>query len=355
MLKNVFLLIFTSVWLLTGCEDKETALLSRTQVIMGTFATLSLEEKDTGHLQQGFQHLKDLESILSSYQKDADVYQLNQEKQLASNPTLKDILHKSKAYHTQTQGYFDITIGSISKKLYHFGEENETIPSKESLNNAKRNIDAIHITNTKIYTEEDITVDLGGMGKGYAVDKVAKSLSEQNISQGIIALSGDIRCLDVCHFELQSPYSEQTFASLTSRNPQLSISTSGSYRRYIASKKHHHLINPKTASQGRDFDSVSLFTQSNNAQIDAYATAISVMPKEKALKFLREHNEIGFVLIDDQGKILYGNLINLVTIKWLDYKEKATSPSNTINTNINSPIESNLIHPDTITPKMISK
>ena len=79
------------------------------------------------------------------------------------------------------------------------------------------------------------------------------------------------------------------------------------------------------------------------------------MPKEKALKFLREHTEIGFVLVDNQGKILYGNLLNLVTLKWLDYREKATSPINTVKTKTKSPIESNLIHPDTTMPTMISK
>ena len=211
------------------------------------------------------------------------------------------------------------------------------------------------MTSTTIITEENITLDLGGMGKGYAVDKVARFLEEQNISQGIIALSGDIRCLDICTFELQSPYSEQTFATLTSNNSQLSISTSGTYRRYVKAKEHHHLINPKTASQGRAFASVSLFTKANNAKIDAYATALSVMPKEKAFIFLKQHDEIGFVLVDDKGKIIYGNLENLVTLKWLHYNEKVTSPNITINTKIKNNKDNSLIHPDTINPKEISK
>jgi len=198
--------------------------------------------------------------------------------------------------------------------LCHFGEENSTIPSEEALKHAKLGIESIEINTTTIRTEENITIDLGGMGKGYAVDKVADFLAEQNISQGTIALSGNIRCLDVCDFALQSPFSEQTFATLKSKIPQLSISTSGTYRRYVKDTSHNHLIDPKTAKQAKTFVSVSLFAHANNAKIDAYATAISVMPKEKALAFLRAHDEVGFVLVESNGKIMYGNLEKFVIV-----------------------------------------
>jgi len=159
----------------------------------------------------------------------------------------------------------------------------------------------------------------------------------------------------VCDFALQSPFSEQTFATLTSNIPNLSISTSGTYRRYVKDKTHNHLINPKTATQGKAFVSVSLFTNAANAKIDAYATALSVMPKQKALAFLKAHDEIGFVLVESNGEIVYGNLEKFVSIQWLDYKEKATIPNISRNTTTNTPIETNLIHPDTKNPKMIGR
>ena len=143
---------------------------------------------------------------------------------------------------------------------------------------------------------------------------MADFLEKQNITQGIVALSGDIRCLDVCSFELQSPYSEQTFASLKSKNSHLSISTAGTYRRYVGTKENHHLINPKTATQGRAFVSVSLFAHANNAKIDAYATAISVMPLDIALAFLKKHDEIGYILVKSDKKIVYENLDKFVEL-----------------------------------------
>ena len=328
---------------------------TRTQTLMGTFVHISLPTQYNRQISESFEYIKSIENVLSSYDKDALVYQLNQDHQVHYNPYLAQALEDSQQYYKDTEGYFDITIGSISKVLYHFGEQNDTLPSKEALQNAKLNIDAIHINNKTIHTEANITIDLGGMGKGYAVDKVASSLHEQNITQGIIALSGDIRCLDICTFELQSPYSEQTFAILTSKHPQLSISTSGTYRRYIKTQEHHHLINPKTASQGREFVSVSLFTHANNAEIDAYATAISVMPREKALDFLHQHKKIGFVLVEKKGKILYGNLDKFVSLHWLAYNEKATIANIAKKSSINSAIDNSLIHPDTTNPKEMNK
>jgi len=328
---------------------------TRTQALMGTFVHMTLPIQHNTQISQSFSLIKQIEHSLSSYDSKALVYRLNHTHQVPYDDYLTEALQESKRYYHDTHGYFDITIGSISKDLYHFGEENSTVPTKKALQNATLNINAIEINATTISTEKHITVDLGGMGKGYAVDKVADFLKEQHISQGIIALSGDIRCLDRCDFELQSPYSEQTFARLTGKHLQLSISTSGTYRRYVQDKSHHHLINPKTALQGKSFVSVSLFTYADNARIDAYATALSVMPKEKALNFLKTHKEIGFILVQSNGKIVYGNLEKFVSLTWLNYKEKATIPNISKKTATNNPIETSLIHPDTTNPKMIGK
>lgn len=347
---TLFLALFLLPFLLYS-EEMQT----RTQALMGTFVHITLPSQNSSHISKSFRYIKNIEKILSSYDKDALVYQLNQDHTVPYNPYLAQALKDSQQYYRDTEGYFDITIGSISKKLYHFGEENETLPDKKALQNAKLNIAAIHINDKTITTDSDITIDLGGMGKGYTVDKVVTSLQEQNITQGIIALSGDIRCLDMCHFELQSPYSEQTFARLTGEIPQLSISTSGTYRRYVKSQKNHHLINPKTASQGKDFVSVSLFTKADNAKIDAYATAISVMPRKKAIDLLKKHPEIAFILVDNKGEILHGNLDGLVTLEWLDQSEKATSPNIKSRTKTKNPIANSLIHPDTKNPKEINR
>lgn len=348
-MRHLFLLL--SPLLLLAQESMQT----RTQVLMGTFVSITLAQTDNEKLTKSFELIKHIEDSLSTYDSNATLFKLNKTHSVKYDPYLAEAMSLSKSYYVQTHGYFDITIGSISKDLYHFGEEKTYSPSKQALQNANLNIHGIHIDKNDIKTDENISIDLGGMGKGYSADKVAAYLKDQNITDGIVALSGDIRCLNTCEIYLQSPYSEQTFAKIKSKNKHLSISTSGTYRRYAHTKDEHHLINPKTASQGREFVSVSLFTTANNAKIDAYATALSVMPRDKALVFLKNSKDIGFVIVDKHGKILYGNLKNLIDIEWLNYKEKPTIASMDKKSKTKSNIDKSLIHPDTNNPKVISK
>lgn len=346
-----YLFFLLSPLLLLAQEPMQT----RTQVLMGTFVSITLPQAYNQEITKSFELLKHIENSLSTYDRNATLSKLNKTHHVQSDDYLSEAIKLSKSYYDESNGYFDITIGSISKKLYHFGEETTYSPSKQALQDAYLDIDGIHMDDHNIRTDKNIIIDLGGMGKGYGVDKVTMYLKEQNITEGIVALSGDIRCLNSCEIYLQSPYSEQTFAKINNKQPDLSISTSGTYRRYATTKEDHHLINPKTASQGREFISVSLFTTANNTKIDAYATALSVMPKTKALAFLKDLKHVGFVIVDNRGEILYGNLTDLIDIEWLDYREKPTIPSITKKSKTNSNIDKSLIHPDTSNPKVIAK
>lgn len=330
-------------------------MLTRTQALMGTYVSITLPKQHNTQISESFEKIKQIELALSSYDENAALYKLNQTHHIDYNAHLAEALKASKNLYDETDGYFDVTIGSISKKLYRFGEDNSTIPSQKVLSQAVLNIKGIYIDETSITTQENITVDLGGMGKGFGVDHVADYLLEQNITQGIIALSGDIRCLNRCEFGLQSPYKASAFALLHSQVPQLSISTSGIYRRYIQSQEHHHLIDPKRVTQGRAFISVSLFTKADNTKIDAYATAISVMPKERAFAFLNAHKEIGYVVITQDGRVHYGNLDGLVSLEWLEKREKSTKSKTNTKSSINAPIKNSLTHPDATISNEIRK
>lgn len=335
-------------------QIKTDELIKRTRSLMGTYATISLPQENNSQITSSFDLIQNIEDSLSTYNPDATLSKLNKKHKVEYDNFLAESIELSKSYYLATDGFFDITIGSISKELYHFGEEKTYSPSIDELVKAHLNIDGIHIDKQTIQSDKNIVIDLGGMGKGYAVDKAANYLKEQNISKGIIALSGDIQCLNSCDIYLQSPYSTQTFAKVTSKSSYLSVSTSGTYRRYATTPEEHHLINPKTALQGRDFVSVSLFTTADNSKIDAYATAISVMPKEKAILFLKNMDDIGFIIVDSQGKIMYGNLNNLVKFEFLDYNDTATMKSMSKNNKTKTTIEKSFIHPDTINPKVIA-
>lgn len=291
-------------------------MLQRTKIQMGTFATISLKKEHQHEINQGFQLLKKIELSLSSYDKHALLYKLNATKNIKADTYLLESIRKSQEFYRKSNGYFNISIGSVTKKLYNFGED-EKLPTKEALAEANTNITGIQINGNAISLSKDTTLDLGGVGKGFAVDKVSNYYRDQNISHGIIALSGDIQALHPTSIYLDSPFKTTPFAKLETLHPNTSISTSGTYRRYVKSKEHHHLINPKSKSQGRSFVSVTLITRQNNTLIDAMATAIGVMSENEALTFLVNNPDIAYVLIKPNGHILYGNLQKLCKIVWL--------------------------------------
>jgi thiamine biosynthesis lipoprotein len=302
---NIFLTLFINA------EE-----IQRQQLIMGTFATIKLDENHKKEIQKGFNLLKKIEKSLSSYDNSALLYRLNQKKNIIADPFLLKAIKKSKLFYQYTNGYFDISIGSVTKQLYHFGE-NEQIPNQQALQSATTNIDGIHIEKNLITLNENITLDLGGIGKGFAVDRLANYYREKNITYGVIALSGDNQALHTTALYINSPFEKKTFAKLTTLYPNISISTSGTYRRYIKNKKHHHLINPKNKKQGKAFVSITLITDKNNTLIDAMATAIGVMPYDEAMKFLSKHSNIGYLLVTPNRKIRWGNLKNLAKIEWI--------------------------------------
>ncbi len=309
-MKHSLNILLLSLFITLSLHAEE--MLSRTRMLMGTYATVTLPAQHNRQISESFSLIAKIEHALSTFDENATLARLNDEHTVPYDPVLAEAFTLSYSYYEETDGYFDVTIGSITKDLYRFGTERPQSPSKMALEHAKRNIDGFHIGKKRITSDEGIVIDLGGMGKGYAVDKTAQWLNEQNITQSIVGLSGDIRCLHTCELYLQSPFQEGMFAKITAKIPNLSISTSGTYHRYATRPEEHHLIDPKTATQGKAFVSVTLFTKADNARIDAYATAVSVMPKKKALAFLKEHKEIGYVLVEPDGNIIKGNLEPLV-------------------------------------------
>ena len=275
-------------------------LLERTQVMMGTFATVSLPKEKGAQLQKSFEILRAVEHSLSSYDPRADIYRLNHDRQVRLSPYAYEALKLSKKYYEVSGGYFDITVGSITKALYRFGEEERAVQKKE-LQSAKIDFNGVHFNEREAHLDEGVTVDLGGMGKGFGIDKAAAYLQEQNITEGRVALSGDIRCLDTCEMALQNPFGEGTIASFSTKYPNTALSTSGNYRRYVGDKTNNHLIDPKIKRPEKTFASITLISRGPNSDIDAYATAAAVMPREKAIAFL-EQRGVGYILITTAGE-----------------------------------------------------
>lgn len=310
-MKTIIFYLMTAYF--TSPALKAEELVKRTQVMMGTYITISLEKEQMELSKAVFERLKKVEMALSSYDKDAEIYRLNKAHETAISSDTYEALALSRTYYKRTKGYFDISIGSITKGLFHFGEQ-ERIPSAKELLNAKVDFKGLHFTKKRAWIDDGVKIDLGGMGKGFGVDKAVELLKEQGVSRGVVALSGDIFCLHECKMRIQDPFSEGTLANFTMAQKNTAISTSGNYRRYVQSSQYNHLINPKTRASQKTFASITLISDRySNSDLDAYATAASVMPRQEAFAFLDAFKGLGYLVVSNDKKIVMNEALKTLT------------------------------------------
>lgn len=282
-------------------------MLSRTKALMGTFITISLQKNDKHYFNDSFTILNNVDKSLSSYNKKSQIYRLNENKQVELNTYTYEALSLSTLYYKKSHTYFNIAIGAITKDLYRFGEAQRVV-SKEVLLKSNSSFSDLEFTPTHAKISNNIKIDLGGMGKGFGVDKVAEYLKEKSVSKAIIALSGDIRCLHKCNIDINDPFSDKPLASFKTLKRDTGISTSGNYNRYVESTKNNHLINPKTKASQQNFISITLISNLASSALDAYATASSVMPKKIAYEFLNSLNLAYIILESDKSLHISDNL-----------------------------------------------
>lgn len=281
----------------------EAKITSRTQVIMSTFVTITTDEKNEEYINNGFEIMKSVEMSLSSYNKDAKVFQLNKNLYVPLDKYLYEALTLSKEYYQKSDGYFDVTIGSITKDLYRFGED-ERVATSNELKSAKVNFNALRFNPKEAFIKKGIKVDLGGMGKGFGVDKVSEYFKSAQVNDAIISASGDIRCLCICRVDVQDPFDEESILlSFESAQSDIGISTSGNYNRYVLSKENNHLIDPKAKKSQTLFASITLIGTMKSASLDAYATAASVMPIKRAYEFL-DSIDVGYIIVQSDKKVV---------------------------------------------------
>lgn len=279
---------------------------------MSTFVTITTDERDADFITDGFEIIKEVDISLSSYSPDAKIYQLNKNRHVELDSLSYEALLLSKKYYLQTDGYFDITIGSITKDLYRFGEK-ERVASLDELADANVKFGALRFNEKEAFLEEGAKVDLGGMGKGFSVDKAAEYFRNKNAKSVVIAASGDIRCLSSCRIEVQDPLKEDdVLLSFETVENDMGITTSGNYNRYVASTKNNHLIDPKAKKPQSLFISITLVSHLSSSDLDAYATAASVMPLKRAYRFL-DSLEVGYIVLQSDEELVISKNISEYT------------------------------------------
>ncbi len=312
-----------ALWLIGFLSLTQMALAqweTQTRPIMGTEINVTLWHEDAKLRQQGFDavfgEMERINQTLSPYIETSELSRVNRE--AAKHPVdisdeLSLLIRQSIKVSELTDGAFDITYASLWR-FYDYRQK-QTPNAQEKAQYLKA-IDYHHLkleNNQLSFTHPDVSIDLGGIAKGYAVDKSIDLLKALGFEHASVSAGGDSRLLgDKRDREwvigIKHPRSEQDIA-LSIPLSDAAISTSGDYERYFIDDngtRIHHIHQPKTGEPAQTLASVTIIG-SYGLETDPLSTSVFVMGLEKGLALINRLENIEAIIITREGKVFYSD------------------------------------------------
>ena len=228
-----------------------------------------------------------------------------------------DLLLFAKEMYEKTDGKLNVAFGAVLSIWHEYRQTGTTLPPMADLLEASQNTDINSVTideenSTVELTNPNMSLDVGAVGKGFAVEAVAKMLEAENKNGFVLDVGGNLRTIGTkpsgsgwtAGVINPDRTSMQSYVyTLTISNSALV--TSGSYERFytVEGVNYHHIINPETLMPENYYLSVSIKSNSS-ATSDALSTAIFNMKYEEAESFVNQHPDIFVVLVMPDGEVL---------------------------------------------------
>ena len=249
---------------------------------------------------------------LSTYIPTSDISKINDgDLTVEVDDFFVEVFEKSKRIHQETDGFFDPTVGNLVN-AYGFGpEKGNFILSDSLINEFMKDIgfEKVSLKGRKINKENpNVFLDFNSIAKGFAIDIIARFFDSKKVDNYLIEIGGEIRSKGSKKdnkpwvIQIVNPSNVQDENGFTIlKLADISMATSGNYRKYRVTddgKKYVHTVNPKTGlATESNLLSASVFTKTNCADADAYATAFMAMGFEKSRQFLEKNLDIKAILI----------------------------------------------------------
>ena len=298
--------------------------LSRTDDgIMGTRIFVELWADDTpAGLAQGEQgidavmaEMRHIDDTMSTFKPTSEVSKVNRlaaRQPVVISPELFYVLQQSLMYSRITEGAFDITYASVGY-MYDFHKDKR--PTAAQIKAALPAISYRHIvldskTRTVRFTRPGVRIDLGGIAKGYSVDRGIEILRARGFKNALVNAGGDSRVIGDRRgrpwiIGVQNPRHPD---EIVTRFPLVNeaFSTSGDYYRYFIQKgiRYSHIINPHTGDSARKVMSATVIAPTATRTDGLSKTAFVLGPAE-ALKIYNSLPDVQAILITPDGRVVY--------------------------------------------------
>lgn len=302
--------------------DEDSKESSRSEFLMDTFVSIrAVGPNQEQAIEAAVDGMRRVESLMSRHIPDSDVSRINEgaggEPVKVSEETFYVIEEAVKCARL-TKGAFDITIGPLMD-VWNFGAEDPAIPDAEEIEKARSLIgwelvELDSANRTVRLPIEGMSIDLGGVAKGYAASEGARILLEYGISHALIDAGGNIVTIgsrsdgEPWQIGIRDPRGESIEDTI---GPTLSIvngavATSGDYERFFIydGRRYHHILRPDTGMPVETARSVTVMAK-DPLYADMLSTAVFVLGPDEGIKFIETLDGISAMIVTDDGSIVF--------------------------------------------------
>ncbi|MCK0158531.1 FAD:protein FMN transferase [Cellulophaga sp. F20128] len=257
-----------------------------------------------------------IEKLISSWDSSSETSQVNNNAGIQAVPISKELyglIERSIQLSKVTDGAFDISYAAMDV-IWKFNIAMDYVPTDEAILRSVENVGYKNIVlnkeaQTVFLPQKGMKIAFGGIGKGYAADKVKALLQEKGVVGGIINAAGDLTTWGTqvsgkkWMVGITNPLDKEKIFSWLPI-VESSVATSGNYEKYILFKgdKYSHIIDPRTGWPSKGVKSVSVFAKKAE-MCDALATSVFVMGVETGLSVINQLAGVEVIIVDESNKI----------------------------------------------------
>lgn len=272
----------------------------------------------TGAAEQALDEITRLENRLSRFIEESDVTRINahaSDSCVRLEPRLYRLLRNATDISCATNGTFDITCAPLVR-LWGFYTNAKSPPDEKHINNILELVGYNKLLfddeeNLISFAREGMEIDLGAIGKGYAIDEAVETLRRYGVEHAVISggnstiyALGGAENGEPWNFNITDPYNpEMILCTVTLKDEALSTSSITEQFFMHEGKRYGHIIDPRTGYPADTDILSSTVICSSGMESDAYSTALFLMGVDKAREFCTTHHHIKAILTFNMNDI----------------------------------------------------
>jgi thiamine biosynthesis lipoprotein len=307
-----------------GCrpDTPPSELVDETRVVMGSSLRIAVattrRTEASAAIGDAFAEMERLEALLTVWRETSDISRLNAAAGTGRPVEVAEdtvrLLGIAQEAGRATGGKFDVTFGALSDVWRFDHDQDNSVPSAEAIAARLPFIDytRLHVDSQRREASVDtagVRVHLGGIGKGYAVDRVAALLRARGFNDFLIQGGGDLYASGrngarAWRVGIQDPRGtpDESFATIEVENE--TVSTSGDYERYFEHDgvRYHHLLDPDTGWPATGVRSVTVVAP-HAVDADWLSTGVFILGPERGMALVDTRPDVGAVIVTASGEL----------------------------------------------------